>query len=509
MKGSSPSILGAVAILVLTACSDQTSVQPAATPPPSLRLRTRADGASYGHPEINDAIRRQVDSIARQIAKQLGAHSARGWLVSSMRASTSDDEHKLTLGQAHGAIQSGAARALAIRAKVSPRGAPRNFGDLDNELEVYMPVRSHRAVYAGDEPILVAWQLREDEAPIAYRPSGERVVLSLDKAPDEPVLVIVPREEEDMSQVALGTCTNAAANDVAVGTWTCNPSAMRAAALRVGPVLPPRNDHSGLRRMDGAVSACEYHPDAIIPCEDPPPPPPGGPAPQVPAAFYLGSANLFDLHEPWSRGTPEIVYLITTVPTFSNPNDTFVACVSEQPQPTQAFYLDQDSNQQNFPVSPYSVNHTYLSVEQIEDMEAIATARNMQTADVNVTVFENDRGGHCVVDKDNILGDWLAAGQALAQLYGTIKGFNTCVDETLDPSKAGTIRGAAKYFQKLSKVCGLLQTPGLVRTALQVFGGDDDWIGIGTENPSGPVNGYSHWVSNRDGFMVGQYNVTS
>jgi hypothetical protein len=324
-------------------------------------------------------------------------------------------------------------------------------------------------------------------------------------------VVIVPREEAEMSQVALeSSCTNAADNAEAIGTWSCDPSAVRAAKSRLGPVeVSPRYDAAS-SQLDPVVSnTCEPMSTGfgsvrpLIECSEEPPIPP----PQVPAGFYLNRAHLFDLHEPWPRGTPEITYLITTVPTFGRTEDTMVSCLSDTPMPTSAFYLNQNNHQETFNVNPWSLAHTYLTNAQINDMDAIATSRGQATADVNVIVWEDDKGSHCTLDQENIIADLIASGQAISQIVGMVKGFNKCASTTANPGTLTTIRSANKWFQNFTQVCGLLKTPGLIRTALGVLGGDDDWIGIGSENIFGPVNGYSHFVANRDGFMVGQYNI--
>jgi hypothetical protein len=190
----------------------------------------------------------------------------------------------------------------------------------------------------------------------------------------------------------------------------------------------------------------------------------------MPAALYIDASFLWDLREPWTLGDPEIVYLITTNPILGRPNDEKIACLSDEPFPSSAFYLNQDYVQQTYALNPYAVQATYLTDVQMQQMEAIASTQGLATANVNVTVWENDRGDMCTLDKQDALQDILAAGQAIASLYGLSKGFPACADETLNPQKATTIRAAAKFFRKLTKVCGLLTTPGLITTALQVFG---------------------------------------
>ena len=231
-----------------------------------------------------------------------------------------------------------------MRVSKTAGGQPRNFGKLDQELEVYLPIRAQREKYNGDDELLVAWQLQEDEAPVAYTSAGERVLLSLDQPPVQPTLVIVPREDADMDQVVLDPgCANHASVSGAVGTWACSPTAIRARAARLGPIAPAAK-----------ASTAGTPASLVVPTPDDPPPPGG----TMPAAFYMESTFMWDLREPWPLGSPEIVYLITTVPTFGNLNDTQVACLSEAPSPTGKFYLNQDNVQQTYPMNPYDVKAT-------------------------------------------------------------------------------------------------------------------------------------------------------
>lgn len=64
------------------------------------------------------------------------------------------------------------------------------------DLELYMPVRSHRAVWNGASAPLVAFSLREDESPEAFDSLGQARVLNRLFAPTDPVLVLVPVETD-------------------------------------------------------------------------------------------------------------------------------------------------------------------------------------------------------------------------------------------------------------------------------------------------------------------------
>src|SRR5438552_11752442 len=67
------------------------------------------------------------------------------------------------------------------------------------ELEVYIPVPAHRASWTGDENILVATALTDDDPPIAFDAHGRRQVLDPKAPPTTPVLAVVP-VETDFSQ---------------------------------------------------------------------------------------------------------------------------------------------------------------------------------------------------------------------------------------------------------------------------------------------------------------------
>ena len=131
---------GILTAIGIAACTDREAVPPSTAPQLSPHNFARATSPQYGHPEITDDVRRRVDVIAKRMATQFASQANRGRMAGTLRASTSDDEHKVSLGQALAGIDGGASRALATAVKSTPRGAPRNFGDLENELEVYMPV---------------------------------------------------------------------------------------------------------------------------------------------------------------------------------------------------------------------------------------------------------------------------------------------------------------------------------------------------------------------------------
>src|SRR6266446_8118229 len=168
----------AVAALVLiAACSDR-----AVTPPVDAPEATVA-GTS-----------KRPEALARMVAKGLKSGAFRAYLKAQLDASPYR-EHKLqfeTFLAANGgralaeiAAENGTTKdALAAQAKAAIA------------LEVYFPVPDHRAAWTGDENVLVATALTDDDPPIAFDPEGHRQVLDPKTPPATPVLAVVPVETD-------------------------------------------------------------------------------------------------------------------------------------------------------------------------------------------------------------------------------------------------------------------------------------------------------------------------
>src|SRR2546427_13280407 len=73
-------------------------------------------------------------------------------------------------------------------------------------LEVYFPVPSHRAAWTGDEHVLVATAVTDDDPPIAFDTDGRRQVLDPATPPATPVLALVPVETDFSPRPALQAC---------------------------------------------------------------------------------------------------------------------------------------------------------------------------------------------------------------------------------------------------------------------------------------------------------------
>jgi hypothetical protein len=134
------------------------------------------------------------ERLAERLARALADPGFRAELRQSLDRSRMP-EHKLHLERYLGADDRRALRALARLNRVA-------ITTLDAEaaavpaLEMYLPVPAHRAAWQGDDHILVATAAADHEAPVAFTPRGERLVLDPERPPATPVLALVPVESD-------------------------------------------------------------------------------------------------------------------------------------------------------------------------------------------------------------------------------------------------------------------------------------------------------------------------
>ena len=168
------------ALLLIAACSDRTVTTPSEAPVAAIAANAR-----------------RPEALARMVAKGLKNPAFRAYLKAQLDASPYR-EHKLqfeTFLAANGsralgeiAVENGTTKeALGTEAKAAIA------------LEVYFPVPAHRAAWTGDEQVLVATAVTDDDPPIAFDPDGRRQVLDPKTPPAIPVLALVP-VETDFSQ---------------------------------------------------------------------------------------------------------------------------------------------------------------------------------------------------------------------------------------------------------------------------------------------------------------------
>ena len=165
------------ALILIAACTDRTVTPPAETPVAALAVNAK-----------------RPEALAKMFAKGLKNPAFRAYLKAQLDASPYR-EHKLQFetflaangGRAFGEIaaENGTSKdALASQAKAAIA------------LEVYFPVPEHRAAWTGDEQVLVATAVTDDDPPIAFDPEGRRQVLDPRSPPATPVLAIVPVETD-------------------------------------------------------------------------------------------------------------------------------------------------------------------------------------------------------------------------------------------------------------------------------------------------------------------------
>jgi len=166
------------ALLLIAACSDRTGV----TPPSESMAPPLSPSA---HPPIE---------LARMVAKGLKNPAFRAYLKAQLDASPYR-EHKLQFETFLAANQGRALREIAGENGTS-KEALADQAKAAIALEVYLPVPAHRAAWNGDENILVATALTDDDPPIAFDAEGRRQLLDPRTPPAIPVLAVVPVETD-------------------------------------------------------------------------------------------------------------------------------------------------------------------------------------------------------------------------------------------------------------------------------------------------------------------------
>lgn len=205
----------------------------------------------------NTAVRADLARIAHAAALALRDPEVRARVYADIHASP-DPEKKLSLrsyldGPGASFRQSMASSANLTRDQLST--ALLNLPEVD----LYMPVASHREQWSGDAQVIVAYQLKDRDIPDGFDLDGRRVILSRAAPPSIPALVVVPQER---------------------------------------PVLS---------RTDVLALSEECTPEMII-CDDPNDPPPPPPPPD---GLYIDKMRIRHDGESWPRGEPELEVHVT------------------------------------------------------------------------------------------------------------------------------------------------------------------------------------------------------
>lgn len=176
-------------LLVMLGCTDRS-----VTPPPEAPLAA---------PPIGPAAQPPVD-LAKAFAKGLKNPAFRAYLKAQLDASPYR-EHKLQFETFLAANRGRALREIAAE-NATTGDALAAQARSAIALEVYFPVAEHRAAWTGDEQVLVATALKDDDAPVAYDPRGRRQVLDPKTPPATPVLALVPVETDFSAPPARQIC---------------------------------------------------------------------------------------------------------------------------------------------------------------------------------------------------------------------------------------------------------------------------------------------------------------
>src|SRR6476620_1910940 len=182
--------------VLLTGCSEQRS--PVSTAEES-EVRPMAE---------MDARRLPMERLARRVAMALADPEFRAYVRRSLDASPFV-ERKLPFSRFVGAEGDRAGLAMAQADGEELQAVATDVRDAGG-LEFYFPVPDHAARWQGDDRILVATEVNDHEAPVAFDVHGKRIVLDPETPPSIPVLAVVPQETnfDGRSAIQGATCTN-------------------------------------------------------------------------------------------------------------------------------------------------------------------------------------------------------------------------------------------------------------------------------------------------------------
>jgi len=168
--------------VLLTACGEQRS--PVTTAEES-EVRPMAEV---------DARRLPMERLARRVAMALADPEFRAYVRRSLDGSPYV-ERKLPFSRFVGAEGDRAGLAMAAADGEDLRAVAMDVRDA-GALEFYFPVPAHATRWRGDERIIVATEVNDHEAPVAFDVHGNRMVLDPHSPPSIPVLAVVPQETD-------------------------------------------------------------------------------------------------------------------------------------------------------------------------------------------------------------------------------------------------------------------------------------------------------------------------
>lgn len=274
MKQKNRRLAGLSFIVALVACAD---------PAERVTAPTTAAESRAADSDPADAERAALAKIGKLVASSLGEKKMRQELRKHLRAAPFK-EHKLELSRYLRSEDGEKLLAKMVGAESSD--AVLTLVDQVRPLEFYMPVRKHRETWVGDGEVLVAVQLEEEDPIIAFDASGRETRLDPNSPPDQATLSIVSSETRFDQPMPAGSRNVGDLSGRSIGTLV--PGGLEVSSLIVADPGGGGGGGSG-----------------------------GGST--VPPGLYLEFSRILDVHEPFTRGEPEIEVHIQGPTSQNNP----------------------------------------------------------------------------------------------------------------------------------------------------------------------------------------------
>lgn len=301
-------------------------------------------------------------------------------------------------------------------------------------LEFYMPVRAHRRAWRGGD-VLVASQLRESDPVVAFDENGTAVAVG-SAVPEMPTLALVPVETDfTTATVPSRSATTAAAHSTAHF-----------------PTAAAQRDM--ISDCDPAIMLCDSSSDLG-----------GGSTPSIPSAaptgLYMTFTDLYDAHEPWIKGDPELEAHVMG-PSATDPSDLVRPLHCSGQNESGWYRFDQNADQWSGAVL------LYTQVDMQKNGFTVQTPDNRQFA---ISLFEDDYQS-CVIHDDGsrFWHAFVWASLWAAKSFGLVSDCNSLV---------------------CSAIVFAIYTSETVRWTWSVATTNDDYVGLAVDRKYVPA--YTGW----------------
>lgn len=362
--------------------------------------------------EVIDARRAPMERMARRMALALADPAFRAYVRASLNASQYV-ERKLPFARFVGAERDRA--GLALSAADGPDAVAADLRDA-GKLEFYFPVPKHAQAWQGDDRLLVATEVNDHEAPVAFDVHGTRVILDPKTPPDTPVLALVPQETDF---------------------------------------------DAPLRAMQLPCDTCDSGGDTGGPPMPPQPPLPGSP----PASLRMTYFNVNKDFEGWLKGAPEYeVHIMAPVSQTDTTHYRTLYCIGENGADR---YWNNDNDR-------WSGDLVLMSSAQLDAYHAAFPLNNFSI----LAIEDDDTACEIKVDKDHLTAMIEAVRVAYSTYKGARDslGFN---GKTIVAARAAYnfLRAAADFFKTNDDMIGIALANSV--TGYYSTDGNWAWIGEG------------------------------